>query len=240
MTMQISNTHGERLDLTYEPGSPLVVIGHGVTANKDRDWARTLHRALVGAGFGALRFSFSGNGASGGDFRESTVSKEVGDLIAVLDALEAAGIPEVIYAGHSMGAAVGVLAASQDKRISKLISLAGMVHTHDFAQRKFGDQTPGESLMWDKPECPLSQAFMDDMAAIGSVLPKAGEVQVPWLLVHGDEDTVVPSEESHAAALEASMHGRKATVITLSGADHLFSGESEAQMAELVVEWLQR
>jgi hypothetical protein len=37
---EIRNRHGERLDFTYHPGaaelSTLVVIGHGVTGNKDR------------------------------------------------------------------------------------------------------------------------------------------------------------------------------------------------------------
>ena len=237
--MQITNPYGEALDFAHDAGSPLVVIGHGVTANKDRDWAVTLHAALTAAGFGALRFSFSGNGASEGDFRESTVSKEIADLGAVLDALEAGGTAEVIVAGHSMGAAVSVLAASSDRRITRLISLAGMVHTHDFAQRKFGEQAPGESLMWDKPECPLSQVFMDDMAAIGSVAPKAAEIKVPWLLVHGTADTVVPHSESVEIASEAAKHGAEVTLVTLDGGDHLFSGEDESRMAAAVVEWLQ-
>ena len=234
MAMQIRNAQGEALDVAYDAGSPLVVIGHGVTANKDRDWALTLHRALVDAGFGALRFSFSGNGASEGDFRESTVSKEVADLIAVLDALEAAGVPEVDYAGHSMGGAVGVLAASQDRRIGKLISLAGMVHTHDFADRKFGELEPGRDVMWEKPECPLSQAFVDDLSGIGDVLAQAAGVDVPWLLVHGTDDTVVPLRDSHDAREAA---GGRPDLVELPGADHVFTGDATEAMTRAVVAW---
>ena len=68
-----------------------------------------------------LRFSFSGNGKSGGDFRDCTISKEE-DLKAVVTAAVNNGY-RVTYAGHSMGGVVGVLAASKDERIRNLISL---------------------------------------------------------------------------------------------------------------------
>ncbi len=234
----IRNQAGERLDYAVAGGAapdnpaPLVVIGHGVTANKDRAWAQTLARALAEQGFANLRFSFAGNGDSEGDFRDSTVSKEVEDLGAVLDAV--AGRP-LIYVGHSMGAAVGVLRTVRDARIGALVSLGGMVDTADFARRKFGQQKPGD-LMWDKPECPLSQAFFDDMAAVGTVLPQASQVQVPWLLVHGTLDTVVPPEESSAIQEAATLVS--ADLIMVEGADHLFSGEHEAAMAQIVAAWL--
>ena len=92
-------------------------------------------------GIRALRFSFSGNGASEGRFIDSTISKEVDDLCVVLDRLKDYAI---CYVGHSMGGAVGVLRASEDSRIQLLVSLAGMVHTKAFAQREFGDVTPDE------------------------------------------------------------------------------------------------
>ena len=234
---EIRNPQGERLDHAFTPatgegGRELVVIGHGVTANKDREWAVTLAEALAAAGYASLRFSFSGNGDSEGDFRESTPSKEAEDLGAVLDHC---GDWDVTYVGHSMGAAVGVLRASRDDRIRRLVSLAGMVETADFAARKFGELTPGQDVMWDKPECPLSQTFLDDMNAIDSVADLAEEVTVPWLFVHGTDDTVVPIEESDMILTRA---GGSADFIDLSGADHVFSGEGAARMAERVVGWL--
>jgi len=72
--------------------------------------------------------------------------------------------------GHSMGGAVGVVRASSDQRISLLVSLAGMVHTEAFAQREFGEETPDAGLMWEEDACPLSRAYMDDMAQIDSVV----------------------------------------------------------------------
>ncbi|MHC4822892.1 MAG: alpha/beta hydrolase [Planctomycetota bacterium] len=237
---EIRNQVGERLDYSFVSGAEgskdLVVIGHGVTANKDREWAITLARVLQAAGYASMRFSFSGNGDSEGDFRDSCPSKEALDLSAVLDAVDDASTDvEVIYVGHSMGGAVGVLVASEDPRIQRLVSLAGMVDTADFAQRKFGDLVAGSDLMWDKPECPLSQVFLDDMERISTVQGLAQEVQLPWLLIHGTSDTVVPIEESRSLA---ALVGEDSTLVEMDGVDHVFSGDAAEEMAHHVVQWL--
>ncbi len=234
MLGELRNSQGELLDYVLHPakGSALVVIGHGVTANKDRAFLVALAEGLAAVGINALRVSFSGNGASEGAFTESTITKEVDDLGCVLDRLAEY---RVGYVGHSMGGAVGVLRASEEDRIRLLVSLAGMVDTAGFAQRKFGELTPGRDLMWDKPECPLSQAFLDDMAGIGSVLDRGSRISVPWLLVHGTVDTVVLPEDSveifERARMPKQLH-------RLEGADHLFSGEATAPMVERVVPWV--
>ena len=235
MSQTIRNAHGERLDFTLHDadGDTLVLIGHGVTGNKDRDWALLLAECLSAAGIAALRFSFAGNGDSEGTFEASCPSKEASDLEAVLDFAEGLDKPRLLYAGHSMVAVAGVLVAAGDGRLAGLISLAGMVHTEDFYERKFGAQAPGANLMWDKPECPLSCVFVDDMRKIGSVLPLASAIFVPWLLIHGTEDTVVPLVESEQAA----ALGRSAILAILADADHVFSGEHGPKMAALVTEW---
>ena len=235
----MTNRAGERLDSTFHPSESgssreLVVIGHGVTANKDRTWAVALAEAVSAAGFPALRFSFAGNGDSEGRFEDSCPTKEAADLASVIDAAEAAGHRQVIYAGHSMGGAVGVMAAAVDPRIGALISLAGMVDTAGFAKRKFGEQFPGD-LMWDKPECPLSKAFLDDMQQIGSVEAMSERIEVPWLLIHGREDTVVPFEDSVQVARRTPAPVELALV---PGIDHVFSG-AEAPLAARVLRWLE-
>jgi pimeloyl-ACP methyl ester carboxylesterase len=233
---EIKNGHGERLDYAFHEGERgaknIVVLGHGVTGNKDRPFIVALAEGLAAAGIPALRFSFSGNGASEGRFTDSTISKEVDDLDAVLDALKGYTI---CYVGHSMGGAVGVLRASEDKRIQLLVSLAGMVHTKAFAQREFGDVTPDEGFMWDEPDCPLSQAYMDDLTQINTVIDLSPQITIPWLLVHGDEDDVVPIEDSHDILAKANS---QAQLVTLEGANHVFSDEYTPVMVEKVIAWI--
>jgi len=235
---EIFNRQGERLDFSYHPGTPnqetLVVLGHGVTGNKDRPLLVELASQLAQNGIHALRFSFSGNGNSGGNFAESTITKEVDDLGAILDALPGW---RVGYTGHSMGAAVGVLRTSMDPRIRFLISLAGMAHTHAFAQREFSSVSPGTGCMWDKPECPLSQAYMDDMARIGSVQQAAQTVRVPWLFLHGLTDDVVPPQDSHDLY---KLAAEPKQLIELPEADHVFSDAHASSMANSVVAWVKK
>ena len=233
---EIKNRHGEQLDYTFHEGEKgsknIVVLGHGVTGNKDRPFVVALGEGLAAAGIPALRFSFSGNGTSEGNFTDSTISKEVDDLGAVLDHLKEY---TVCYVGHSMGGAVGVLRASEDKRIQLLVSLAGMVHTKAFVQREFGDVTPDEGFMWDEPDCPLSQAYMDDLTQINTVVDLSPQITTPWLLVHGDEDDIVPIKDSHDILAKANS---QAQLVTLEGANHVFGDEYTPVMVEKVIAWI--
>ena len=231
---EIRNAHSERLDYTFHKGegNRIVVIGHGVTGNKDRPALVALAEGLAAVGISALRFSFSGNGESEGAFTDAIITKEVSDLGSVIDALKEYN---VCYVGHSMGGAVGVLRTITDKRIQVLVSLAGMVHTKAFAEREFGDVTPDAGFMWDEPDCPLSQAYMDDMATIDSVAEQASKFDVPWLVVHGTEDDIVPIGDSH----DILQHANERTdLLELPGVDHVFSGDATDVMVEKVVAWI--
>ncbi|MDA0813329.1 MAG: alpha/beta hydrolase [Verrucomicrobia bacterium] len=237
---EIRNTQGEKLDYRFHEATSnanrkhVVVIGHGVTANLDRPWAEALANGLAAAGIHALRFSFSGNGDSEGDFRDSCVTKEVSDLGSVLEAVANAGFT-ASYAGHSMGGAVGVLRTAMDARILHFVSLAGMVETKRFAQEEFGDQTPDSGFMWDDEDCPLSSTFMNDLTSIGSVASKAADIHVPYLLVHGSEDDLVPIIEARAIFANANEPKK---LVELDGVDHVFNGSGKERMATAVVQWL--
>ena len=234
---EIANSAGEQLDYSFHPGNAdsrdIVVIGHGVTGNKDRPFVLALAEGLASSGINALRFSFAGNGDSGGQFVDATISKEVEDLGAVVDALDGY---RIVYVGHSMGGAVGVLRASRDARIQYLVSLAGMVHTQAFAEREFGDVEPGNGCMWEDEDCPLSQQYVDDMAQIDSVVELGAKITVPWLLVHGSEDDVVPPEDASDIIARASG---EAELVVIEGSNHVFSEHAD-QMVQIVVEWMQR
>lgn len=234
---EIKNPRGERLDYSFHPGPPgskqIFILGHGVTGNKDRPFIVALAEGLAAAGLATLRVSYSGNGASGGRFVDSNISKEVVDLGAVLDALPGY---QIGYIGHSMGGAVGVLRASQDARIQFLVSLAGMVHTKAFAQREFGTVKPDAGCMWDEPECPLSSAYMNDLTQIDTVVACAPQIKVPWLLVHGTEDDVVPVQDSRDIFARANEPKQ---LIEIPGSSHVFSGAYTPIMIGHVTSWCQ-
>ncbi|WP_309384469.1 alpha/beta hydrolase family protein [Cerasicoccus frondis] len=241
MEFALKNASGETLDYTFQPGQGeikpdwLIVLGHGVTGNKDRPVITATAQALNEAGFATLAITFSGNGNSEGDFREATISKAAADLQSVIDVVSQE-YAHIGYVGHSMGCAVGVIETARDERIEALVSLAGMVDARTFAQTEFRDVTPDEGLMWDDPACPLSKAFMDDLCeTVGSVLPQAKAITIPWLLLHGTADDVVLPRDTESVVI---LKGNAVKAVLMDGADHSFTSPAHMQLAtKAVANW---
>ena len=232
-----TNRHGERLDVSFHPGSHedrLVLIGHGVTGDKDRPLVAAVAEGLAAKGWPCLRISFAGNGGSEGDFRAATISKESEDLQDVIKQL-----PDrlrIAYAGHSMGGAVGVTTASRVERIKVVINLAGMVRTKLFCDREFGMVTPDQGNMWDEDGCPLSQAYVDDLNGIGDLFEQVASLKQPLLLIHGTADDVVLPEDSidaHERAQEPKQ------LVLIEGAEHSFDDATYAQVVDAANAWLE-
>ncbi|MGB2403277.1 MAG: alpha/beta hydrolase [Akkermansiaceae bacterium] len=243
MKQTIKNSQGETLDYTFTQGNEkcrdanwLVILGHGVTGDKDRPVITDTAKALCDVGFDTLAFSYAGNGASEGDFRAATISKEVEDLGAIIDAVSDA-YAKIAYIGHSMGGAVGLSRAAQDARISALVSIAGMIDTKAFAVTEFGDETPDAGLMWEEESCPLSSAFMYDLCDdIVSLEPLVKSVTIPWLLMHGTADDVVLPKDTECVQ---ALRGEAVDAVFVEGADHSFNEPiHKAQLCEKVGHWL--
>ncbi len=235
--INFTNRQGEKLDTSFHPGTRegcLILLGHGVTGDKDRPLVMAVAEGLAAKGWPCLRISFAGNGGSEGDFREATISKESEDLQAVIDQL-----PEGLklgYAGHSMGGAVGVLTASKDERIQVVINLAGMIRTALFCEREFGMVTPDQGDMWDEEGCPLSQTYVDDMNAIDDLFEQVSGLKQPLLLIHGTADDVVLPEDSIDAHAKAS---EPKELVIIEGAEHSFDDATYAQVIDAAHVWLE-
>jgi pimeloyl-ACP methyl ester carboxylesterase len=232
----VTNRSGERIDFTYHQtarADALVILGHGLTGNKDRPLLVALAEGLAGRGWPCLRISYTGNGESEGNFTDSCITKQVGDLQALLDLVP--NTASVAYIGHSMGAAVGVLTAARDLRIRVLVSLAGMTHTRAFVEREFSSIIPGQGNMWDEEACPLSQGFVTDLTEIESTLSAAESLTQPWLLIHGDADDVVPVQDGRDAC-DAAICEKK--LVDLVGAGHSFDEALYPQLVEEIDLWL--
>lgn len=230
------NRHGERLDVSLHPSDHsdcLVILGHGVTGDKDRPLVLAVAEGLAAKGWSCLRVSFAGNGDSEGDFRDATISKESEDLQDLIGQL-----PEnlrLAYCGHSMGGAVGVLTASKTQRIEVVVNLAGMIRTAAFCEREFGEVTPDDGLMWDEPDCQLSQAYVDDLNGIGDLFEAVRKVSQPILFIHGTADDVVLPEDSHDAFGAANEPKQ---LVLIDGAEHVFDEETYPEVVEAVAEWI--
>ena len=110
-----------------------------------------------------------------------------------------------------------------------------MVHTQEFALREFGEETPDQGCMWEEESCPLSSNYMNDMSNLYSLVDLGSKITVPWLLVHGTEDDVVPIGDTKDILAKATNNPE---FFEIAGADHVFSNESLQVMVNKVVEWV--
>ena len=233
----IRNTAGERLHVSFhnaEKSDCLVILGHGLTGNKDRSLLVELADALAENGWPCLRITYSGNGDSEGAFTESNITKEVADLSAIIDQVGSG--KRIAYIGHSMGGAVGALFAARDERVKIMVSLAGMVYTADFVKREFGDVIPDEGLMWDEPGCTLSKAYVEDLEEIGDTLAAAKEIRIPWLLIHGSADDIIPPRDSEDLF---KVLRRPSTLLEIEGAGHSFENHY-SKLTVSISDWLEK
>ena len=92
--------------------------------------------------------------------------------------------------------------------------------------------------MWDDEDCPLSQSFMDDLRGINTLIEKASQINVPWLLVHGTADDVVLIEDTHDIFERAGIGKEK---LIIEGSDHVFSDPVHAEaMVDGVLGWIRK
>jgi len=126
--IQFSNLSGEKLAGTFhvppENSHRGIILGHCFTCSRHTRILRDLSLALVEEGFKVLRFDFSGNGQSEGNFSESLYSKQVDDIKTATSFMSARGVSWIGLAGHSMGAMVALLAASKMDNIKAICTLA--------------------------------------------------------------------------------------------------------------------
>ncbi len=235
---EIKNSKNETLEYEFHQGSTrdrnLLIIGHGLGGNMNRLVVRNLALAASSEGLSVLRFSFSGNGGSGGLFEDCTLNKQVEDLkIIVTRMMELGWKP--IYAGHGLGSTVGSLFAASSPGLRLLISIAGVVETEKFFSREFSGISADEGCMWEDPEYPLSSSFALDMKKVRSTLTFAANIELPWLLVHGTADLLVPLEDSLSISKDFAEQRK---LVEIPEADHVFSEGYMDQMIEVVLEWI--
>ncbi len=118
-----SNTRGPRSRRSYSPAGDTAIIAlHGAaTGTKDSFLYKHLHDVLPQAGIGVVTFDRRGEGASTGDSSRGRLDMQVGDALAVLEAVDA---ERVGLWGFSQGGWVAPLAAVASDRVAFLVLLA--------------------------------------------------------------------------------------------------------------------
>lgn len=239
-----------------------VVIVHGFKGFRKFGAWSALARALALRGHAAVTFDHSHNGIDeNGEFtrldlfRLNTHTRELAEIRAVLDALDAgkvAGrrIRRVGLLGHSRGGGMGVIAAAEDRRIHALVTWAAVAgigqrwKPEETAAWRRGDDVFVENAR-TRQQMPIAPEYWVDFQQNRDrldILAAAARVRAPWLIVHGDADTSVPVDDAQALFDAA---GDNAELVVMEGVDHgmgakhPYPGPSDAlrAAAEVAFEW---
>lgn len=233
---------------------PIVIFCHGYKGFKDWGAWHLMAESIAKAGICFIKFNFSHNGGTMENpidfpdleaFGNNNYSKELDDLNDVIDWTENyfetnlhVDTNQICLMGHSRGGGIAILKASEDKRITKLITLASV---SDFERRT---ATIGDLKEWKeegvkyvlngrtKQQMPHYYQFYEDFKTNEKRLhieSATKRLEIPMLIIHGDKDTSVSINE--AEALQQWKPYSQLKII--EGADHVFNTKHPWESPEL-------
>ena len=231
-----------RLDL---PGGPIrgyALFAHCFTCSKDLFAVERIASALAGHGIAVLRFDFTGLGASGGEFANTSFSSNVEDLRRAAVYLAEHHGPAELLIGHSLGGAA-VLAAAGAIPGAKAVVTIGAPADADHVIERFKAEIPaiesrGEAMVeLAGRRFTIRRQFLEDVRA-QDVAAKVRDLRRPLLILHAPADEVVGIENAKRI-FEAARHPK--SFVSLDGANHLLTGREDAVfVAEIVSAWATR
>jgi pimeloyl-ACP methyl ester carboxylesterase len=238
------NQQGEKiagtLHLPKRPDGCGVVFGHCFTCSRNTRIIREICNELAARDVLALRFDFSGNGQSEGEFSASNYSKQITEMQTAAEVIAEKGARRIGLAGHSMGAVIAVLTAVRTGTVKAVCALAGRLSglkaTHFFSKKQLKEleDTGRVSFNSRGRSLQLSTEFFADAKQYD--LPETVKsLQTPLLVIHGDADEIIPVQDAYLAK---TLNPEYTELVVIPGADHMFSAEMHrSQTVKLVVKW---
>lgn len=225
---------------------PGVVWLGGFRSDRTGTKAEALMRWAAGQGRAALRFDYSGHGASPGRFEDGSIGRWREEALAMLDAHTTG--PQVLV-GSSMGGWIALLCAiARPERIAGLVLIAP---APDFTERlmwpvlpeaaRFAIQRDG---VWRQPSAyseeptPLSRTLFEQSRPWLLLDAPTVPISAPVRILHGQEDPDVPWRLS--LELAEKLEAADVAVSLIKDGDHRLSREGDiARMLHAVAELAQ-
>lgn len=211
---------------------PIVIFCHGFGSN----FRELMHHGdgFAEAGICCLFFDFCGGGPeslSDGTMEEMTVGTECEDLNTVIDCvkgLDYVDSERIFLQGESMGGLVSALvAARRPEDVRALVLWYPAFVVPDDAGKRY------EAGVKEVFGLPMGEAFDREAKDIDvyGIIPAYGG---PALMIHGDQDDVVPIGYSERAL---SVY-RDARLTVMPGAGHGYDGEDSVAAREYSIDFI--
>lgn len=220
---------------------PLVIVLHGFTSAKNRPHTLTACEAMREAGFSTLRMDLYGHGDSDGEFCNHTLAKWISNTMATIDwARRQDFVTGVWLSGHSQGGLTAALAAGMEPDHVRGLILRAPAFMIPRCARE------GNLLgfAFDPLHVPDEIRVIKDLALNGNYIRVAQTVYAEEaarrfpgrvLILHGEEDDVVPPSES---AEVAGLY-RHCRLEMIPDETHHFDRHPE-RMREIIRDWLEQ
>ncbi len=200
-----------------------VVVLHGISDHKGS--MSGLGRRFARRGTGAILVDLRGHGRSS-EVPLTYGVEERHDLSAVLDTVEAAGYPlgEVGVYGPSYSGAIAIQAASVDRRITRVVTVACFAEAERILSHRFAEGLDRFDFLvprdWQNTMVRATGWAGGFDAFAASPLRAMPDARARFLLVHSRDDEIVSYD--HAEDLAAAC-GERCEQLTLEGMTHLQS-----------------
>jgi len=227
-------------DITFDdknPNTPVVLFVHGFKGFKDWGAHNLVARYFAANGYRYVKFNLSHSGVPADSptdvsdletFANNTVSKELFDVNAALDFIEKAygKETEINLIGHSRGGGLAIIEAANDLRIKKLITWSAISGFNSLWKNEQEEEWKKTGKIYvtnvrTKEQMPLNVTLLEDFeknAETLDILKATKRVNIPWLIVQGDDDVNVPFEHAQKLA-DANPNSR---LVKIEGANHVY------------------
>lgn len=245
--VSFENKNGEhlsgRLELpkNREPHN-FAIFAHCFTCNKNYHAITNIGRALTEAGFGVLRFDFTGLGESGGDFANTNFSGNVDDLVVAAEFIKENYMAPSLLIGHSLGGAAVIFAAARIPSVKAVVvisSPADPSHVKRLLRSSTEEiKEKGKAVVnLAGRDFTIKKHFLDDLEnnRLAEVVRDFGKA---LLILHSPQDTVVDIKNAEEIYI-AARHPK--SFISLDGMDHLLSQKKDSRyVGNIIAQWATR
>jgi pimeloyl-ACP methyl ester carboxylesterase len=207
---------------------PVVVFVHGFTSNRlELPSFVGMSRLLEANGIASVRVDLSGHGESDGDFFDVTITGEIAETRAVVQAVRGMDFVDpkrLALVGMSMGGVVAGIVAAEEPGIRALClwSPAAVAPFHIREGHIQGQPLAPqleEKGYFDAGANRVSPAMLDDIAAL-DVYGRSAAYRGPVRIIHGDNDDAAPLEYGRRYL---EHYDGNAELEVVPGADHAWA-----------------
>jgi uncharacterized protein len=227
---------------------PLIIICHGFVGNKigvDRLFVKAA-RELCRDGYMVLRFDYGGCGESTGEYGAGGLEVLIAQTRHVLDyavEIDCVDPTRITLLGHSLGGAVALLTAAQDRRVKSLILWAPVANPFHDIVNITGKQVYEDAVQTGQGTFlgySFKPSFFESLT-LYHPFEQARKITGDVLLIHGTADDVIPVDYTflYQKAFWLRTGGICDKEVLFQG-DHTFSaGSSAAECIKKTREWLE-